>query len=143
MLVVDTSVAVKWVVPEKPEDIEAETDIALALLSRGLLAPDCMRAEFANALFKKVQRSEISSEQAKQSVSILPDIVAFLPSGALVEPAFELALQLSHPVHDCIFLVLALQNDYQLITADKKFVTRCHLSSGSYPIHFLPERSWL
>ncbi|MEY4269351.1 MAG: hypothetical protein RLZZ58_567 [Pseudomonadota bacterium] len=143
MLVVDTSVAVKWVVPENPENIEAATDIALSLLTRGLLAPDCMLAEFANAMFKKVRRAEIPQEQARQSVAILPSLVSFLPTSALVAPALDLAMRINHPIHDCIFLVMAVQNDLPLITSDEKFVTRCRADGATYPIHSLAERSWL
>ena len=49
MLVVDTSVAVKWVVPENGDGVEADTGIALSLLPHGLIAPDLMLVEFGNA----------------------------------------------------------------------------------------------
>ena len=142
MLVIDTSVAVKWVVPENGGEIEAETDMALDLLSRGLIAPDCMAAEFANALFKKVQRGEIFEQQAKEAVDILPDLVNFLPTPALIAPALELALSIGHPIHDCIFLITAIQHGYPLITADKKFVEKCRRGTIEYPIFALSERRW-
>ncbi len=142
MLVIDTSVAVKWVVPENGGNIETETDIALDLLSRGLIAPDCMAAEFANALFKKVQRGEIVDRQAKEAVDILPDLVNFLPTPALIAPALDLALSIGHPIHDCIFLVTAMQHGYPLITADRKFVEKCRRSEVEYPIFVLSDQDW-
>ena len=87
MLVIDTSVAVKWVIPEDGIGIEADTGAALALLADELLAPDCILGEFANALFKKVQRREIGKEQARAAFAILPETIDFFPSAHLVEPA--------------------------------------------------------
>jgi len=139
MLVVDTSVAVKWVVPETAAHHEADTDIALLLLERGLIAPDCILGEFANALFRKLQRNEIRREHADKAIAILPDIVRFEPIVSLIVPAFELACTLSHPVHDCLFLALAIEIDGQLISADMAFVDRCRAHSLNYPIIALSE----
>jgi predicted nucleic acid-binding protein len=123
-LVVDTSVAVKWVVPEfgQPED---DTELALEMLDHAMIAPDCIVGEFANALFKKVQRQEIGEQQARAAVGILTDIVDVAPSPPLIAAAFELSLQLVHPVHDCMFLALALETNRMLVTADMKFVEKC------------------
>ena len=132
-LIIDTSVAVKWVVPElgQPED---DTEQALDLLSRALVAPDCIVGEFANALFKKVRRQEISEQQARQAVAILPDIVDFVPSPPLIVGAFELSLQIEHPVHDCIFLVLAMATNGVLVTADRKFIDKCQHALTDPPL---------
>ena len=54
MVVIDTSVAVKWVIPEDGANIEAGTSAALDLLSQPLIAPDCIMGEFANALWVKI-----------------------------------------------------------------------------------------
>jgi predicted nucleic acid-binding protein len=137
MLLVDTSVAVKWVIPEDGRRLEAGTAEALDLLPHALTAPDCMLAEFANALFKKVRREEIAEEQARASVAILPDIVTFFPSIPLVEPALQLSFEIGHPVHDCIFLAAALQLGIPLVTADRKFHANCLKSGASYPLQLL------
>lgn len=137
MLVVDTSVAVKWVIPEGGESIEADTGAALELLADELIAPDCLLGEFANALFKKVQREEIGGEQAAAAFAVLPDTVSFFPSANLVEAALRLALDIVHPVHDCIFLVGAIQHGVPLITADAKFYRNCMRTGAAYPIRLL------
>lgn len=137
-LVVDTSVAVKWVVPEigQPED---DTELALDLLERTLIAPDCIVGEFANAMFKKVQRQEIGEAQARQAVAILPDIIDFTPSPPLIVSAFELCLKMVHPFHDCLFLVLAMEADGTLVTADAKFADKCRRTLEDPPIVLLTE----
>jgi predicted nucleic acid-binding protein len=139
VLVVDTSVAVKWVIPESGTGLEAGTDAALAMLPSALIAPDCIAAEFANALFKKVVAAEISEEQAIASIRILPDIVTMLPARALIEPAIKLAFDLRHPVHDCLFLALAMEQRAHLVTADAKFVKRCRASGQKWPVVLLGE----
>lgn len=137
--VVDTSVAVKWVIPETAGAIETGTDLALALLEFELCAPDCIVGEFANALFKKVQRREIAAEQAMSAFAILPETVSFFPSADLVDAALNLALDIVHPVHDCIFLVAALQQGVPLITADRKFHENCLKTGRPYPVRLLGE----
>ncbi len=137
MLVIDTSVAVKWVIPEDGAGIEQGTADALALLSEVLIAPDCIMAEFANALFKKVQRGEITADQAKASTAILPDAVTFLPALSFIDAALAMALKLPHPVHDCIFLIAAIELKVPLITADAKFQANCQGSGLDYPVHML------
>lgn len=137
MLVVDTSVAVKWVVPETASAIEGGTDAALALLPQTLIAPDCIMAEFANAMFKKVVAEEIGTDQAVAALEILPDIVNLVPAPPLVPAAFRLSLELKHPVHDCVFLALAIQNNCRLVTADAKFVSRCRQRGSELPVDLL------
>jgi predicted nucleic acid-binding protein len=139
MLVVDTSVAVKWVVPDDGANVEHGTAEALELLPRGLIAPDCLFGEFANALFNKVRRGEIGMQQARESVSILPSVVDLVPLKDLILPALEISFHLSHPVHDCVFLVLALQTGHPLVTADTVFVERCRRTNGEFPIYLLGE----
>ena len=141
MLVVDTSVAVKWVVPESGI-LESDTDAALSILSRGLLAPDCIVGEFANALFKKVRRAEIVAKQARQSVDIVTTLINFVPTPALVPAALELSLSLDHPVHDCIFLTAAVQLEAPLVTADRKFFDRCKSYQIDLPVFLLGNRDW-
>lgn len=138
-LVVDTSVAVKWVVPEDGAAVEAGTGAALELLAQELIAPDCILGEFANALFKKVQRSEIGREQAEAALQILPGTVALFPTANLVDVALKLALDIGHPVHDCIFLMGAIQYDVPLVTADAKFYRNCMRTGTPYPILLLGE----
>ncbi len=142
MYVVDASVAVKWVIPENGIGVESDTSLALEILSYPLIAPDCIIAEFANALFKKVQAGEIAEIQARQSVDILPSIINFLPIETLIGDALDLAFELHHPVHDCLFLALAMRQDIKLITADMKFLNRCENASVKYPICALSKGDW-
>ena len=128
MIVIDTSVAVKWVIPNDDADREQDMDAALSLLAQGLIAPDLIVAEFGNALWKKVRRGEIAAEQAREASTVLPDILSFMPARAYAARALEIALELGHPVYDCFYVAVAEQHDCRLVTADQRLVKRCHAS---------------
>ncbi|MET0241071.1 MAG: type II toxin-antitoxin system VapC family toxin [Sphingobium sp.] len=123
MLVIDSSVAAKWVIGE----VEPEPDAAaaLALLSETLIAPDFMMAEFANVVWKKVRRGEIGAGQARDALVALPEMVSFLPTAPYVAHALDMGLALDHPVYDCIFLALAYEQHTVVVTADLRLLNRC------------------
>ena len=72
-LVIDASIAVKWVVEEDG------TPQALMLRQQAkLIAPDLLIAECANILWKKVQRNELSKVSRSNSI-IRPMIASISP----------------------------------------------------------------
>ena len=116
--VVDSSVAVKWYAAE------SDSERAAALIPHPLIAPDLIRAEVANALWKKLRLRQIARAQAVDALPHLSRTITLLPSEAFAEDAFELSLELGHPVYDCFFLVLARTLDFPLITSDKRLWLR-------------------
>lgn len=119
MIVVDTSVALKWFVPEPGSDRAAE------LIGQNLFAPNFLRIECANAFRKKIVRNEESVENAVAALEALPRFLTLEPDDALIDRAFQIALELLHPVYDCLFLALAERRNAPLATADEKLVARC------------------
>jgi predicted nucleic acid-binding protein len=119
-LVIDASIAIKWVVQEEG------TEDALALRTRAeLIAPDLIIAECANILWKKVQRGELSQTEALIAGRLLQKAnVEILTTRNLLEAATRLAIELGHPAYDCIYLALAIQSDCRFGTADKAFVRK-------------------
>jgi len=120
-IVVDASVALKWVIPE------VLSDRADSLRGRGdrLLAPDLLLPEAANALWKKLMRREITAREASQAMDLL--MVSGLdlrPSAPLVGRALALARRLRHPVYDCVYLALAQAEGATLVTADHRLRLR-------------------
>jgi predicted nucleic acid-binding protein len=116
MIVIDASVALKWVLSETGSDA-AET-----LLDQNLMAPDLWLAEAANALWRRARAGEITAEQASTRFSeLLKAPVASLPIEPHVERALGLAIEIGHPIYDCIYLALALTHDSHLVTADRRF----------------------
>lgn len=117
--VVDTSVALKWVVRED------DSDVALLWVGTPLAAPDLVRAEFANALWKKVRRKEIQPGQARRAFPRALEAVTLVPASPLIERALAIAIELSHPVYDCVYLALAESLDVRLLTADGRLAQAC------------------
>ena len=123
--VVDASVAIKWFVQENLH--EAAKD----LLENGedFQAPDLIVAEVANVAWKKARRGEIMETQATAIVSALRGYIPNLqPSAALADRAMAMALELDHPVYDCLYLACAEFTGKPLITADRRLY---ELDSGT------------
>lgn len=115
-IVVDASVAVKWVLGE------AGGDAADALLDQDLMAPVLWLAEAANVLWRRARTGDITAEQANVRLSeLLKAPVASLPIEPHLERALGLAMEIGHPVYDCVYLALALHHDTHVVTADRRF----------------------
>lgn len=115
-IVIDASVAVKWVVEEDG------TTEALAFLDGGSLsAPDLLVPECANILWKKVRRSELQTDEAIMAACLLQrSDVEIVPTRGLMEEALKLSIDLDHAAYDCIYLSLALEKDWRFVTADAR-----------------------
>jgi predicted nucleic acid-binding protein len=126
-LVVDASVAVKWVVAEEG------TAEAVSLLSIGkLAAPDLLIAECANILWKKVARSELNPDEAVLAARLLQQAdIELYPMRSLLEPATQIAVDLNHPAYDCIYLALAMDNGWRLVTSDARLIAKAREASSA------------
>ena len=116
---VDTSVVVKWVATEP------QPDVAGALRGEHVIAPDLLRAELAQALYKKVKKAELTPFDALAGQAAVESLIEFLPSTGMSARALELSLELNHAAGDCFFLALAELLDEPLVTADLRFVETC------------------
>lgn len=117
-LVVDTSVAIKWIVEEE------DSDAALALQGADLAAPALFRIEAANVLRSLVARQQVTAAEARDLFALLQTAPVTIvdQDDALERRALELALELRHPVYDCLYLALAERIGRRLVTADGRFV---------------------
>jgi len=117
-IVVDASVAVKWVLDEPG------SEAAVALRDQELMAPVLWLVEVANALWRKARIGDITAAQASARLSELREApVASLPIEPLIEPALKLAVEIGQPVYDCIYLALALHHRTHVVTADRRFAS--------------------
>jgi predicted nucleic acid-binding protein len=117
-LVVDSSVAIKWFVPE------VHSAAAARLLDPQIVicAPDLIASEFGNTLWKKIRRGEITRDEATEILSGFDRLaLEFSSSIALLGAAFQLACALERSVYDSLYLSLAVAQECSLITADRKF----------------------
>jgi len=115
-VVIDASVALKWVIDEPGSEAAAE------LRRLHLIAPAFWLAEAANALWRLERTGQISTEQANMRLSgLLSAPVAAISIEPYLGEALALAARLNHPVYDCLYLALAIANDTHVITADRRF----------------------
>ena len=118
MSVVDASVAVKWFVAE------AGHEAAVKVLSSEaeLIAPDLVVLETANVLRRKYKRDELSRTQWRRAIEVLPGYFVRLPSSVdLMKEPVELAVELDHPIYDCVYLACAIAVGTVVVTADTHF----------------------
>lgn len=115
--VVDATVAIKWLVPAE------HSDLARKLWDREVSAPDLIFPETVNALWKYVDRGELTPDEARRAASLFPaDVVTLVPSQPLMQRALDLALALRLPVYDCVYLATAWLLEVPLVTADHRFL---------------------
>jgi predicted nucleic acid-binding protein len=117
LLVVDASVALKWVLPE------AGSEAALGLIGRNrLIAPDLLAVEAGNALWLRVRRRELTAVEARTAlVDLLGAPVDYVPDRPLARAALSLAADLGYPAYDCVYLALAMERAGIVVTADRRF----------------------
>ena len=117
-LVVDASVAVKWLVPEDDSDIARD----LAAGGDDLHAPRLMASEIANAVWRKARLGEIERGEASTMMASVPGMpVRWNADETVCTDAIRLALALDRPVYDCVYLALAHRIGAAVVTADRRF----------------------
>ena len=118
-LVIDASVAVKWVVAEP------DSDRAELLLDHGLVAPDLLFAECANILWKKVRRGELTKGEADVAAKTLEQAdIILVSTRSYLALATAIAVELAHPAYDAMNLALAEASSLRLVTADNSLVRK-------------------
>ena len=95
-VVIDASIAIKWVVDEKV-------------------------GECANILWKKVRRRELSH---REPFLLQGAELELLPTLSLLETATLIAIELAHPAYDCVYIATAAANNCPFVTADERLVRK-------------------
>lgn len=120
-LTVDASVVVKWYVSENHSE-EARLLLAHRIERH---APDILLAEFANTIWKKARRNEIADTRAYfDELPHLRKVIDLHAGADHIERAAQIALEIDHPVYDCLYLACAEATGSILITADRKLVNK-------------------
>ncbi|HEX9954767.1 MAG TPA: type II toxin-antitoxin system VapC family toxin [Allosphingosinicella sp.] len=131
--VVDASVAIKWVADE------AGSQHAVKLLLRPMIAPSLFQAEVGHVLTKRVRRSELTAEQARQGFAFVARQCTLVPIEKLGGRALNLSLELHHSVHDCYYLAVAEAAERPLVTADAAFVAKLRRAGRGEQVYLLGE----
>lgn len=117
-LVVDASVAGKWLLPEK------HSDAARSLIDSdyALQVPDLIYPEVANILWKRVRRGELSSDEAQIALLTLATTPLIVhPSIHFISRALDLAIRTVRTAYDSLYLALAMETSSRVVTADERF----------------------
>jgi predicted nucleic acid-binding protein len=118
-LVVDASVAVKWVLDEPATD----RAVALRTSDAEFIAPSLVRAEIGSALWRAALRGDITAPDAARALNgAVSHYSRIILLEELAHGALELAVELRHPIYDCFYLALAQRERCPLITADARLI---------------------
>lgn len=117
-LVVDASVAVKWLLPEEG----SAQAIALIEAGHDLYAPDLLTSEIGNVLWKKGRRGDLSDIATQRLLAEFLDIrLRWADSRRLAADALEIARHHDRSFYDSLYLALAHAIDGSLVTTDARF----------------------
>jgi predicted nucleic acid-binding protein len=134
-VVLDASVAAKWLVPE------GGTAEAVALLNDPdieLHAPELMDAELCNVLWKRVRRGQLTVAEAVK----LCDLVQEIPADrhrhtALLDATLQIALRAGVSCYDALYVALAESLNGTLATADLELATRLRTADSAVRLHVI------
>lgn len=119
-VVVDASVAAKWVVQE------ANSEHAMVLLSYDARhAPGHWLAEAVNVLWSKVFKGDLTAADAEERTTVLlraPVIGA--PIADLIPRAFAISAANAVTIYDSLYIALAEKRDLPMVTADERLIRR-------------------
>jgi len=123
ILVIDSSVAVKWFVVEP---YSAEARRILDAYQNGLLsflAPDLINAEVGNIIWKKHAFQGLDASDAQDVVDEFRRLqFTFTPTAELLEDAYKIAVAHRRTVYDALYLALGVREKCRVVTADEKLV---------------------
>ena len=130
-LVVDASVAVKWILPEDGHKEAIRIQDKYQDEKVDLISPYLVVAEVANVLWKRERRGDLTAVAAQRCFQqFMRDSPILLDSAAVSASALGLGLAHGWPVYDCLYLALALEQHCDLVTADERLF---HALSMSFP----------
>ena len=116
-IVVDASVAIKWLIPE----IHKEKASSLLNNAFELTAPDLLFAEIGNVLWKKVQRAELSNDEGRDLLADFTKIpLRLYRSQFLLDEAWTISAHFKRSFYDSLYLALARTHERRMVTADLK-----------------------
>lgn len=125
VLVIDASVALKWLIEEEDSALAERLLVSVATLE----APDLLKVEVANALWRRVRSGAISGSQADRGLVALDGMISIWhPVEPLVRRALTLGSFLAHPVYDMVYLALAERRAGRVVTVDRRFIEKVEAS---------------
>ena len=123
--VLDSSVALKWALPEVDSGKATRLRDDYARAIHELIAPDIFSPEVANGLASAERQRRIGPGEAVVFLgSILRTAPLISPTPPLLVRAIEIALPSKQAVYDCLYLALAEAEGCEMVSADDQFVRK-------------------
>jgi len=123
--VLDSSVALKLVLPEVDSAKAVRLFDEYANAIHDLLAPDIFTPEVANGLVAAERQGRVKKGDA---VLLLHDVIQNTPrillSTPLLPRAIEISLSARQAVYDCLYLAMAELEQCEFLTADDQFARK-------------------
>lgn len=136
--VLDASVAVKWFLPARDEPYSQQ---ALALYEGyhrqelDFVVPDIFWAEIGSIFWKAIRQGRLEKVPAEEAIADLMKCeLSSFASAALLAKAFEIATTFERSIYDSLYVSLAIQSNFQLITADERLANAL---AARFPIKWL------
>jgi predicted nucleic acid-binding protein len=120
-LVVDASVALKWVLDE-PDSHLAQ---ALAEGEEELLVPDFLLGEATNVCWLQARKGKWTPGEAREGLALLRDLVPPTATGDLDlhDVALEIGLAVNHSTYDTLYVAFAVAMGARgVVVADGPFI---------------------
>jgi predicted nucleic acid-binding protein len=125
--VLDSCVALKWVLAEPTSDKAIEVRDEFNRGIHDLVAPNIFLVEVAHALARAERRGIIhppdGTRRLQNVSSNSPDLQSYLP---LLPRAFAIASQFRMGVYDCLYVAVAEREACNLLTADDRLFRALH-----------------
>ena len=126
-LVVDSSVIVKWILPEADSSDARRLIAGVPTDSERLFVLDLALTEVANAIWKRRHQRIIAVEEALELLGrLLRMPVHVQPSARLLESALEIAAKYDRAIYDALFVALAQDLRLPGVTADEPLWQAVH-----------------
>lgn len=120
-LVVDASVAIKWVIPETGHERARDLPARSFDGQVTMLAPSHLRWEVANALTPHFRHGLLTSDAVRLIFDRFESLSPRLVDVSLaIEDALDLSVRLRTSFWDSLCLALAIREDCVLVTADER-----------------------
>jgi len=137
-VVLDASVAAKWVLPSA---LEPHSGNALRILDDytrkklEIVVPDLFWAELGNLLWKAVRTGRLNIADAAaglRKVTVNPFVT--ISTFSLLDSALAIANESGRSFYDCLYVALADSSSIDFVTADEKLVNAL---GPRYPVRWL------
>lgn len=100
--------------------------------SGDLLAPDWLRIEVANALWKQWCRNAVDPEQIDDILGMLPQLLVLGDVHSLAGMVSSIAHLPDHSVYYCLYLALAETNHAPLVADDRVLLRKA--TRANFPV---------